>query len=248
MAYLSLEAELHDAFWAAEESPELEWMDALLARQGGTGLEIGSGSGRLLLPLLEKGHDLEGLEPSPDMLRLCREQARARHLEPRLHQGEMNSFSPARTYASLVIPAFTLQLSNDPAGALRRLHGWLEPEGMLYLSVFIPFAEINGETPENEWYLDRELELGDSRKAIVHTRHTIDRDGQILQREHRYQLHESGAVCEHLSRQTLRWFDPVQLHRLLTDAGFEPELAVADFDEDLAVDDDAQILTVVART
>ena len=51
--YLSLEAELHDVFWqAADDGSELRLMSAFLRRHPGPALEIGCGSGRLLLPML----------------------------------------------------------------------------------------------------------------------------------------------------------------------------------------------------
>lgn len=189
---------------------------------------------------------MEGLEPSPDMLALCAEKAAAAGLSPVVHAADLAGFAPPHPYAAALLPAFTFQLLPDPAAALASLRQLLAPGGLLYLTVFLPFAEIDSELPEDEWYLDHELDLAPDRRATVHTRHRLDRDGQILRREHRYQLHEPGRVSEHLSRQTLRWFSPVQLHRLLTDAGFIPDRAVGDFDEDLPADEDAQILTVVA--
>lgn len=246
-SYRDLEALLHDAFWSAEESPEAEWLDALLSRHPGRSLEVGCGSGRLLLPLLRAGHQVEGLEPSADMLALCREAAADLHLRPVLHQGSMADFAPPHRYASILIPAFTLQLSPDPAADLQRLAALLEPGGLLYLTVFLPFAELDGELPENEWYPDHRMALPDGRRASVDTRHRIDRAAQRLHREHHYRLVDGETTHEHRSEQTVRWFDAVQLHRLITDAGLEPESAVADFDEELPVDDEAQIITAIAR-
>jgi SAM-dependent methyltransferase len=248
--YTSLEALLHDAFWAEEGEPaELALLDELLRENPGTALEIGSGSGRLLLPLLQKGHRVEGLEISSDMLDLCRAAAADLALDPVLHHGDMADFAPGRTYAALLLPAFTLQLAADPAAALAHFKTLLDPGGLLYLSVFIPLAELNRELPEGEWYDDHRTTLPDGRTAGVETRHRLDRKARVLDREHRYRLfHPDGSLeAEHASRQTLRWFTARQLRGLLAKAGFEPLHAVADFDPELPVDDDAQIITVVAR-
>lgn len=242
--YTSLEALLHDAFWADEETPELQWIENLIEEPA---LEIGCGSGRLLLPLLQKGLRIEGLDNSPDMLSLCRESAATLGIDPVLHEGDMTTFAPGKTYASLFVPAFTLQLAGDPAAALANFHALLTPGGLLYLTVFIPLAEIHGELPENKWYPDHETTLPDGRQASVHTRHTLDRKGRILHREHRYQLTGPDGTLEHVSRQSIRWFSPRQLSRLLTDTGFAVENAVADFDDELPVDEDSQIITIVAR-
>ena len=85
-AYTSLEALLHDAFWAEEGEPaELALLDEVLREHPGPSLEVGCGSGRLLLPLLQKGHDVEGLELSGEMLAMCRTAAEDLSLEPVLH-------------------------------------------------------------------------------------------------------------------------------------------------------------------
>ncbi|BCX49490.1 type 11 methyltransferase [Haloferula helveola] len=245
--YASLEAELHDAFWEAEESPEFGWLDALLREHPGRSLEVGSGSGRLLLPLLKNGHEIEGLEPSPDMNSLCRAKAAILGLNPTLHECAMGDFTTGHTFRSILIPAFTLQLSQDPEADLRRLHRQLEPNGILYLTVFIPFAELDGELPENEWYEDHTLQLADGSVATVETRHRLDRGNQILHREHRYRVVSESETREHRSEQTLRWFDARRLREQLRLAGFEADRAVGDFDESCPVTEDSQILTVVAR-
>lgn len=248
--YTSLEALLHDAFWAEEGEPaELALLDELLREHPGLSLEIGCGSGRLLLPLLQKGHQVEGLELSPEMLALCRQAAADLALDPVLHEGDMTVFAPGKTYASVLVPAFTLQLAPDPAAALLHFKSLLSPGGLLYLSVFIPFAELHRELPEGVWYDDHRTTLPDGRMAGVETRHRLDRKARILVRDHRYRLHRpDGALdAEHESTQTLRWFTARQLRGLLENAGFEPLHAVADFDPEVPVDEEAQIITVVAR-
>ena len=250
IAYTSLEALLHDAFWADEGEPvELAMLDELLRGHPGPSLEIGCGSGRLLLPLLQKGHDVEGLELSREMLDLCRKAAEPLALAPVLHEGDMTVFDPGKTYHSLLLPAFTFQLAPDSVAALAHFHRLLEKDGLLYLSVFIPLAELHRELPEGEWYEDHRTGLPEGRSAAVHTRHKLDRKNRVLTREHRYELlNATGTVeAEHLSSQTLRWFTPRQLRGLLEKSGFEAVHALADFDPELPVDDEAQIVTVVAR-
>ncbi|MEP4076525.1 class I SAM-dependent methyltransferase [Haloferula sp.] len=245
--YTSLEAELHDVFWSNEETPELEWLDAVLKNHPGRALEVGCGSGRLILPLIQKGHDLEGLESSSEMLDRCRTAAQEANLSPTLHLGDMSHFSAEEPYHCLLVPAFTFQLSNDPAATLRNFKKLLIPGGLLYLTVFIPFAEIDKELPEDEWYPDHEVELPDGQKASVETRHQIDRKRRILKREHHYRLTDGDKVREHHSEQTICWFTAHQLAKLIADAGLIVETAVADFDDQQAVGEDSQIITIVAR-
>lgn len=232
--YRSLEALLHDAFWEAEDDgSEVRLMDSFLAERPGPALEIGAGSGRLMFPLLEAGREIEGLELSPDMLRLARDRAERQGLSPALHQGDMTDWKPARSYASLLAPAFTLQLAPDPAATLRHWRSWLDPGGGLYLTIFLPLAELEGELPENEWYDDHEARLPDGRRARVRTRHRIDRKTHTLHREHRYRI-DGGRPEAHESRQTLRWMEPAELPELLAGCGFRLERWFPDFDPDAA--------------
>lgn len=212
-------------------------MADFLERHPGKSLEIGSGSGRLLLPLIEQGYAVEGLELSPDMVRLCQEDADARGLDVTVHQADMCTWDDGRKFSALLAPAFTLQLASDPVATLRHWHGLLEKGGGLYLTLFMPYAELLGDLPENEWYEDHTAPLPDGRTAALHSRHRLDREKQIVHRDHRYSI--SGDARVHESGQTLRWFEHGQTVALLKRAGFRVTAAFLDFDpEFLATDPD----------
>ncbi len=231
--YLSLEAELHDAFWAAEDdASEVRLLADFLADHPGTSLEIGCGSGRLMFPLLERGFDVEGLELSPDMLALARAEASRRGVNAVFHEGDMTRWTCLRRYSSLLVPAFTLQLAADPSAALIHWHGLLESGGALYLTTFTPFAELEGIHPENEWYPDHEAILPNGDTASLETRHTLDADRRLLHREHRYTI-DSNPPRSHHSHQDIRWFATGELEWLLDHAGFEITGSFADFDPTL---------------
>jgi SAM-dependent methyltransferase len=187
--YHSLEAELHDAFWDAEdEGSELALMTDFLKKHPGPALEIGSGSGRLMFPLLQQGFDLEGLELSADMRALGVIRANRLGVDAVVHPGDMTDWQPSRRYSALLATAFTLQLAADPGAVLRHWHTWLEDHGGLYLTVFMPLAELSGDLPEHSWYPDHEAILPDGRQGLLETRHRIDHDSRMIHRQHRYSL------------------------------------------------------------
>jgi SAM-dependent methyltransferase len=228
--YVSLEAEFHDAFWAEDDdATEVSLMERFLASHPGRALEIGSGSGRLLLPLLTDHPEVEGLELSDDMIRLCHETAELAGEQVVVHRGDMIDWTPEIPYRSLVVPAFTFQLAEDPEATLRHWHTLLVEGGGLYLTVFIPFAELEGDTEENVWNPDHQTTLADGRIAKLDTLHRIDPEKQILDRQHRYYFADSQTNF-HESRQILRWFTPEQLQELLTTTGFKVTEAFVDFD------------------
>lgn len=250
--YSSLEAEFHDPFWDAEgPSEELPLLTSFLECFPGTSIEIGCGSGRLLLPLIEAGFDIEGIEPSADMLLLCHQ--KAAESVPVLHHGMIEHFIASKSYAAAIVPAFTLQLAPDPSLMLASIAKILEPGGGLYLSVFRPEAELMGEIPSNQWFPDYETRLTDGRIAAMETRYQLDRPGKLLHREHRYLLMDSARalLTEHLCQQTLRWFGNHELFQLIKSAGFEISRAFGEFDPDEPIrsstkDKEHQIVTLQA--
>jgi len=228
--YLSLEAEWHDAFWHAEDDDsELPLMLGFLEQFPGKALEIGSGSGRLMLPLLDRGFDVEGLELSADMRALAFERAQALGVQMTVHEGDMCQWRPEQAYHSLLAPAFTIQLASDPLATLLHWNQMLLPGGGLYLTTFIPYTELLGELPENTWYPDRQITLGDGRSGRVKTRHQLDHDRQILHREHRYSITKEPKT-RHESRQDIRWIEHSEMLAVLTQSGFELSRYCLDFD------------------
>jgi SAM-dependent methyltransferase len=248
-SYQSLEASLHDVFWATEGPPaELPLMRSFLQEHPGKSLEIGSGSGRLLIPLRREGFDVEGLESSAEMIAMCQANASENLVVP-LHLGSMDDWTPSSRYASLMIPAFTLQLSRDPVAALVRFADWLQDGGTLYMSTFTPLAEMLGELPAGEWYPDHQTELQDGTLAVIYTKHQIDATKQILDREHRYEIFDKdGAIlATHESRQQLRWFRREQWKQLLNAARFRIEKQFADFKPQRKSLKEAIVVTTIAR-
>jgi SAM-dependent methyltransferase len=239
--YLSLEAELHDAFWEAEdEGSEVALMADFLKKFPGPTLEVGAGSGRLMFPLVEMGLPVEGLELSPDMIELGKIRAAAITIPPVVHLGDMESWQDGRKFAALLAPAFTLLLAADPAQALRHWHGLLENHGGLYLTVFMPYAELLGDLPENAWYEDHQVTLPDGRRGLLETRHRLDHEQQIVEREHRYSL-TGDPPLRHESKQSIRWYQHGQMLALLHECGFRVDRFFVDFDPSRRVTDPDEI-------
>jgi hypothetical protein len=150
-------------------------------------------------------------------------------LKPVVHAGDMTCWHPRRRSAALLAPAFTLQLAAEPGAVLRHWHGWLENHGGLYLTVFMPYAELLGDLPENEWYPDHQAALADGRVGLLETRHRLDRERRVLHREHRYSL-AGEPPLSHQSRQTIRWIEHEEMLRLLEESGFRLDRFFPDFE------------------
>ena len=110
------------------EWPDRAFYRAIIEREGGPALDVGCGTGRLLLDYLSAGLDVDGVDVSPEMLALCREKAAAIGLAPTLYEQAMETLDLPRRYRVIFVPSSSIQLltdERDAAEAMRRfLRTW----------------------------------------------------------------------------------------------------------------------------
>jgi SAM-dependent methyltransferase len=132
---------------------DVEYYTGLLAGVSGRILEPAAGTGRILIPLLEAGHEVEGLDTSPQMLAVCRQHCRDRGLDPVLHEADMTAFVRPGAYQAVIIPAGSFELlDGTPAAqqALACFHESLAPGGRLILDIDPPQL-VTGPEPPRFW-------------------------------------------------------------------------------------------------
>jgi SAM-dependent methyltransferase len=130
-------------WWAEFNAPdpgELAFYHGIVEEDGQPALDLACGAGRLLIPLLSAGLDIDGCDISPDMLAFCREGAAREGLTPRLYQQAMHDLNLPRSYRTIyVCDSFGLGGRRDQdAGALRRCYDHLAPGGTLVFSHYLP--------------------------------------------------------------------------------------------------------------
>jgi len=193
---------------------------------GGPVLDLACGSGRLLLPMLAAGVDVEGLDLESEMLATLTRKARERGLEPVLHPGDMRSLDLPRRYA-LIVCAFNTLVHNltpeDWIATLRVCREHLAPGGSLLFDVQtmtpaalcdpdgVPVEEFDVSTPDAAIT----LRVFDTRRK--------DPVAQI--QRSRIEVQEVDAAGEvldtHRFEATMRWVQKNELVLMLTLAGFE---------------------------
>ena len=130
------------ARWWAEfnrpEPAEVDYLRAAIARFGEPALDLGCGTGRLLLPLLADGLDVDGTDISADMVDRARQALEASGLDPtgRLEVQPFHELARPRRYGTVYsIGSFAIGGSRErDAEALRRIHDHLLPGGGVVLS------------------------------------------------------------------------------------------------------------------
>lgn len=132
------------ADWWAEfntDGPEIEYYRPYV-EAGQPALDAGCGAGRLLLPWLRAGLDVDGCDVSADMVDRCRKRAQREGLAPTLFVQPLHELDPPRAYRTIVacgVLGIGTTRAQDEEG-LRRLHAALEPGGTLLLDNEVPYA------------------------------------------------------------------------------------------------------------
>jgi SAM-dependent methyltransferase len=130
-------------WWAEfnEDGPEIAYFQKHVER-GQPALDVACGTGRLLIPYLRAGLDVDGCDVSPDMIALCREKAEREALSPTLLVQPMHELNPPRAYRTIFLcGGFGLGSDRErDAEALRRFYENLEPGGTLVLDNQNPYS------------------------------------------------------------------------------------------------------------
>lgn len=203
-----------------------EYYEGLIERIGQPVLDVGCGTGRLLLDYLQQGIDIDGVDVSPEMLDICREKARALGLAPNLYVQSMERMELPRKYRMIFVPSSSFQLVLDPSEAeetMRRFHAHLLPGGMLVMPFFRVWKE--GDTLDTGWTVA--AAVTDEREGTLVKRWSRSRfepERRLEHTEDRYEISRGEVTLhsEHHRRSpATRWYAQEESIGLFADAGFE---------------------------
>ena len=226
--------ELYDLYysWLTDDIP---FYVARAKEARGAVLEAGCGTGRILLPTLEAGVDIDGFDIHPGMIEELKRKANERGLKPRLAVADMRDFTMPRRYALITIPFRAFQhllTSRDQVAALRCLREHLEAGGALVLNIFFPTLEKMIQA-DGEQALEREFpHPATGLPVAMYTTRTTDRVNQILRVER--EVVESDARgyagATHRDRFWMRWTWKPEMELLFGAAGFSRWSVAGGFD------------------
>ena len=219
---------------------DVEYYADLLAGVSGRILEPAVGTGRILIPLLEAGHDVEGLDTSPQMLAVCRQHCRDRGLDPVLHEADMTAFVRPEFYQAVIIPAGSFELLDGTPAAQRALacfRGSLAPGGRLVLDIDPPQL-IAGPEPPRHWRRESSLWT----LQVMHA--WYDSAANQTTRLLRYEKWQAGElIVTELQWFRLQHWSLREFEGLLAGAGFTDIRVTADHHDDRQPGPDTDIWT-----
>ncbi len=222
--YGRVQARYFDAHYAVKRDPrrDADFYLSLAREQAGPVLELGCGTGRLLLPIAREGFPCTGLDPAPEMLKVLR----AKQPPPtlRLVPGTMQELDLGDDRFTMIFAGFRslqhLYTVEDQLASLARVRRHLAPGGLFAFDVFAPkFDRVSvAERPEQE---EARFEL-DGEEVILRSRVRNEPDRQLLHVHFCYERSRGGEIVgEHRLTFRMRYYFRYELEHLLHRSGFD---------------------------
>jgi SAM-dependent methyltransferase len=237
----ALIADLYDHVVPYRERPDVEFFVDAAVEAGGPVLEIGCGTGRVLIPTAGAGVDIVGLDLSPHMLAVCRQRLRLEQ-EPvqsrvTLIQADMRRFDLARRFALITLPFRPFQhliTVGEQMSCLECIRRHLADDGRLILDLFNPSLDaLAGPDNDEERSEEPEFSMPDGRRVV--RRHKVvarDRFTQVNRIELLYYVtHPDGRQERLVHGFAMRYLFRFEVEHLLARCGFEVERLYAGFDK-----------------
>lgn len=213
--------------------PDVPYYIRQLCQTDGRILEAMVGTGRLLIPLLEAGLNVEGIDRSPQMLALCRENCTSRNLHPTLHQGSIENLNiPGKFHAIIVTFGSFMLLANRSAAikALRSFAQHLEPNGRVFIDLELPIASFKTENLVKQ----REIHCPDGSLILMQSSSRIDWLAQVEHNYYRYEKWKDGKLINtELEYYPFHWFGCEEFMMCLRENGYTNIELCANYTEGL---------------
>lgn len=218
-------------------------------------LELGCGTGRLLLPLARAGHRVTGIDSSREMLSRARERISEEPSSVRqriqLVRADAAELELAQRHFALALFSYNTLLHLPPAAATaacRRIRRHLAPNGLLFLDVVNP--ALVEQTP-NDHVVTLERTLSDPQSGdllMVFACNDLDPDTQILNVTWIFDTSpaQGGAVHRRVAEITYHYYYLHQLEIMLEESGLKLEATYGDYRE-VAFTEESERLLILAR-
>jgi SAM-dependent methyltransferase len=235
-------AEFYDSVVPYLGRQDVNFFVEMAQLSGGRVLELGCGTGRVLIPTAKAGIEIVGLDASPQMLSVCREKllSTSEDVQSRvtgLVQGDMRNFELGRKFSLVTIPFRPFQhllTVEDQMSCLKSIHRHLAGGGKLVLDIFNPsLPHLADESYLQEHGEEPEFVTPDGRK-VVRCARIVSRDyfNQVTQNELIYNVTHPDAREERLvHRFPMRYLFKFEAEHLLSRCGFGVEALYADYDK-----------------
>jgi len=251
----SFVAELYDFVPGYAGRGDLEFYLNCCSSTNGKILELGCGTGRILIPAAESGCKITGLDLSEHMLSKCRQklQNKPREVQERIKliQGNMADFNLNDTFSLIIIPFRPFQHLvdiDDQMSCLRCIRRHLEDKGRLVFDFF----QVDPRKMYGPGFVEEEVEdftwidIPDGKKFKrthrISAKHWSEQynDVELIY----YVAYPDGKVDRFVQAFPFRYFFRYEVQHLLERYGFKIVELYGDFDRSPLADSSPEMIFV----
>ncbi len=247
--------------FATDGGPEAIYFRKLIETVGQPALDLGCGSGRILLPLLRAGLDVDGADYSKDMLDQCHKRARAEGFSPVLYEQPVYELDLPRRYKT-IFACGVVGLGGDKTltmQGIRRCYDHLRPGGVFVFD-YSPrwndppawlsrLPDRRHALPE-EWPASGERRLMSDGCELESDARTIAMDPleDIATRQIRLRLWQKGELLkEEIHTQEVQDYSKHEWVLMLEKAGFSEIKINGDYSEETATADSNTLIFIAKK-
>jgi hypothetical protein len=221
-AYGRLCTLFYDADTPRASGAEVDWYAERLPRDSGPVLEAMAGSGRLLLPLLERRINVHGVDISPAMIASCEARLAAAGLATSIFRQDVVALNLPFRYGAAIIAAGSFQLLTDPVAAqkaLARIRAHLVAPGLLLMDLCIPAEALH--PPGAPEVQVQTVTLPDATKLARRAEVAVDAEGKRIDIRSRFEQRERAKIIAREDETlAVTWYTEDEIVALVREAGY----------------------------
>ena len=210
-------------------------------------LEPMCGTGRFLIPLREKGIDIDGIDASEQMLEKCRIKAGEKNLHPKLYLQKLEDMIVEREYGLIFLPSGSFGLLTEypvVLKSLKNMYDSLMPKGRILFEISTPsdFSEMSEENV-------REVFRNDGSKIKLTTQSRFEKNSNIETIICTYEdVSDSNVTNVETEIMKIKYYDADEIRNILNANNFENYSLYGGYSGTEAVDSDEMIVVEIIKT
>ncbi|MBU2491459.1 MAG: class I SAM-dependent methyltransferase [Bacteroidetes bacterium] len=192
-------------------------------------LELGCGTGRVLVPLAKYCKKIVGIDYSQEMLEICKEKIKNEGLtNATTIQGDISNLNLGELFDLVIAPYRVLQAletENEVQAFFETISLHLKSSGRGILNIFKP--KKSAEELRSSWHqpdeiINQEINMKDgSRLVYAFRQHKINKEKLILYPDMIYRRYFNNVLVEEVIHPIImRCYYPDEFKRLITNMGF----------------------------
>lgn len=201
-------------------SGDIEYYLERLKDTTGRILEAGVGTGRMLIPLFEKGFVVDGIDSSSDMLEYCKKNCKKYRFNPNLYHMKLEDMQLPYKYEAIIMPTGSFCLLETRTAAIHTLYQFkdhLSDGGRLIFDIELPSQFKEGDI------FSTAINLSD-REGITLESKSIEMDwiNQKTITQIKYEKWCEGKLVDtELQQFVMSWYGIEEMKMILEEIGFQ---------------------------